>query len=206
MKTENSIALMQKVFGEGVFTDMEIASDWEATLAYCMKRYLTEREYQVMVYRYEENLTFREIGEKFSIGAERTRQIEAKAFRKLKNKGYLLIPKGLHQFIEDEVNKRLEYYISQMNKYAQDYEKLKSLYDGQSPRDIRNTRNLMIPIMDLDFTVRTTNCLRRAGIQTVGDLIQKRENDLKVISNLGSRCLDEIKVKLSELGYSLKED
>ncbi len=51
-------------------------------------------------------------------------------------------------------------------------------------------------IDDLDLSVRSNNCLRRAGINTVEELIQKTEADMIKVRNLGSKSLEEIKKKL----------
>lgn len=57
-----------------------------------------------------------------------------------------------------------------------------------------------ISIDDLDLSVRSNNCLRRAGINTVGDLIRKTEEDMMKIRNLGKKSLEEIKKKMFEAG------
>lgn len=59
-------------------------------------------------------------------------------------------------------------------------------------------------IEDLEFTVRSYNCLKRAGIHTVQDLIAKTEDDMLKVRNLGQKSLDEIKKKLEDLGLSLR--
>ena len=61
------------------------------------------------------------------------------------------------------------------------------------------------PIEDLDLSVRSSNCLRRAGINTVGELTQKTEEDMMKVRNLGRKSLDEVKKKLAELGKSLRK-
>lgn len=60
-------------------------------------------------------------------------------------------------------------------------------------------------IDDLDLSVRSNNCLRRAGINTVDELIQKSEEDMMKVRNLGKKSLDEVKKKLSDLGLSLRK-
>ena len=60
-------------------------------------------------------------------------------------------------------------------------------------------------IDDLDLSVRSNNCLRRAGINTVEELTQKSEEDMMKVRNLGKKSLDEVKKKLSELGLSLRK-
>ena len=61
-------------------------------------------------------------------------------------------------------------------------------------------------IEDMDLSVRSNNCLRRAGINTVGDLVNKSKDDLKKVRNLGTKSLDEIKKKLIDMELSLRKD
>lgn len=63
-------------------------------------------------------------------------------------------------------------------------------------------------IEDLDFSVRTYNCLKRAAINTVGDLISKTRDEMIKVRNLGTKSLDEVVAKLEEMGLHLadKED
>jgi DNA-directed RNA polymerase subunit alpha len=61
-------------------------------------------------------------------------------------------------------------------------------------------------IEELDIGVRAYNCLKRAGIQTIGDLVQKSEGELKAIPNFGDRSIDEVKESLASLGLGLRED
>lgn len=64
--------------------------------------------------------------------------------------------------------------------------------------------NSTLSIDDLDLSVRSSNCLRRAGINTVEELCQKTEEDMMKVRNLGRKSLDEVKKKLSDLGLSLR--
>ena len=66
------------------------------------------------------------------------------------------------------------------------------------------TSVLQMSIDDLDLTVRSNNCLRRAGINTVGDVINKTEDELICVRNLGRKSLDEVKKKIEELGLHLR--
>lgn len=59
-------------------------------------------------------------------------------------------------------------------------------------------------IEDLDLSVRSYNCLKRAGIQTVDELTQKTEDEMMRVRNLGKKSLKEVKDKLIELGYGFK--
>ena len=63
---------------------------------------------------------------------------------------------------------------------------------------------LEMTIEDLDLSVRSFNCLKRAGINTVADLVEKSEDEMMKVRNLGRKSLDEVKKKLDELGVSLR--
>ena len=62
---------------------------------------------------------------------------------------------------------------------------------------------LEMSIEELDLSVRSYNCLKRAGINTVEDLANKTEDEMKV-RNLGRKSLEEVLNKMAELGLSLK--
>ena len=61
-------------------------------------------------------------------------------------------------------------------------------------------------IEELDLSVRSYNCLKRAGINTVYDLTEKTEPEMMKVRNLGRKSLEEVKVKLTDLGLGLKND
>ena len=63
-----------------------------------------------------------------------------------------------------------------------------------------------ITVEELNLSVRSYNCLKREGINTVGDLVQKSEAELMDIRNFGQKSIDEVKTKLAELGLSLREE
>lgn len=61
-------------------------------------------------------------------------------------------------------------------------------------------------IEELDLSVRSYNCLKRAGINTVCDLTEKSEAEMMKVRNLGRKSLEEVKIKLADLGLGLKND
>ncbi len=67
----------------------------------------------------------------------------------------------------------------------------------------QNSQILEMQIEDLDLSVRSYNCLKRAGIHTVNELTQKTEEDMMKVRNLGKKSLKEVKQKLEDLGLSL---
>jgi DNA-directed RNA polymerase subunit alpha len=66
--------------------------------------------------------------------------------------------------------------------------------------------DLAVTIEDLNLTVRSYNCLKREGVDTVGDLVKKSEAELMDIRNFGQKSIEEVKSKLDELGLSLREE
>ena len=73
--------------------------------------------------------------------------------------------------------------------------------DSKSPNKLMDT-----PIEELDLSVRAFNCLKANEIQTVGQLLQKREEELLALRNFGRKSLDEIKEKLVEKGFIKPEE
>ncbi len=65
---------------------------------------------------------------------------------------------------------------------------------------------LEMTIEELDLSVRSFNCLKRAGIDTVEDLVNKTQDDMIKVRNLGKKSLDEVIQKLASLGLGLKAD
>ncbi len=65
---------------------------------------------------------------------------------------------------------------------------------------------LELTIEELDLSVRSYNCLKRAGINTVEELIRKTEDEMMKVRNLGKKSLEEVQNKLQELGLSLRKE
>lgn len=67
-------------------------------------------------------------------------------------------------------------------------------------------KTLEMPIEELDLSVRSYNCLKRAGINYVHELTQKTENDMVKVRNLGKKSLEEVQQKLAQLGLGLRKE
>ena len=65
---------------------------------------------------------------------------------------------------------------------------------------------LEMTIEELDLSVRSFNCLKRAGINTVEDLVSKSEDEMMKVRNLGRKSLEEVMAKLDSLGFKLNTD
>ena len=73
---------------------------------------------------------------------------------------------------------------------------------GESPKE----KVLEMTIEDLDLSVRSFNCLKRAGIDTVSDLVSRSEDEMIKVRNLGKKSLEEVTQKLQSLGLGLRRD
>ena len=104
--------------------------------------------------------------------------------------------------------------ISLSGKLVQDHISLfVDLVESMSQMDLlvskeedKQTKVLEMTIDDMDLSVRSYNCLKRANILTVQDLTKKTESDLAKVKNLGKRSLEEVIAKLAEYGLSLRDD
>jgi DNA-directed RNA polymerase subunit alpha len=83
-------------------------------------------------------------------------------------------------------------------------EQPKGLELGEMIDSTISSPDLDLPIEDLDLSERPRNCLKRAQINTVGELLTKNEDDLLNITNFGQKSLDEVKEKLDERGLMLR--
>jgi len=75
---------------------------------------------------------------------------------------------------------------------------------GETSATMASSPELETPIEDLDLSERPRNCLKRAQVNTVGELLRKSEDDLLAITNFGQKSLDEVKEKLNERGLALR--
>ena len=72
--------------------------------------------------------------------------------------------------------------------------------------DDEKEKVLEMTIEELDLSVRSFNCLKRAGINTVEDLVSKSEDEMMKVRNLGRKSLEEVMAKLDSLGFKLNTD
>lgn len=70
----------------------------------------------------------------------------------------------------------------------------------------KKNKLLEMPIEELELSVRSYNCLKRAGINSVEELIQRNEEEMMKVRNLGKKSLEEVVRKLSEIGLELRKD
>jgi DNA-directed RNA polymerase subunit alpha len=76
---------------------------------------------------------------------------------------------------------------------------------GEMATTATGSPDMDLPIEDLDLSERPRNCLKRAQVNTIGELLQKTDDDLLAITNFGQKSLDEVIEKLDERGLSLRQ-
>lgn len=155
------------------------------------------REATVVQMAYKEQLTLEQIAKEFDVTRERIRQILAKAIRRIKFRSkYLNL--GALAYPETKAKEDYKLYIAQMqNQWT--YDSAIEYINNHKPE--KPTPLYPEDILDLEFSVRTYNCLRRKYITTVEELLQKSQEDLMKVRNLGRKSLKEIKTKIEGLGY-----
>lgn len=99
------------------------------------------------------------------------------------------------------VTELLELFISLTETEEEEEEASDEQAENGGPREDR----LRMTIEDLDLSVRSYNCLKRAGINTVAELINRTEEDMMKVRNLGRKSLEEVAQKLELLGLSLRK-
>lgn len=194
-----------------IFGESELPPDARETLEYIMDT-LDPREAGVFMSQYRDNMTYAKIGELYGgITRERVRQIIVKALRKLRHPSRTKILRMgrevyLSSLAAENEEKKREYAarVAALEELIQtqetDIDEYQSKLFDLNKRLHLNSNPLNMSIDDLDLTVRSWNCLRLAGIETVWDIINY--SDLFKIRNLGQKSYNEIQEKLRLLNVS----
>src|SRR2546421_2120191 len=110
----------------------------------------------------------------------------------------------------DAIGQAAEILIRQLAIFT-DIERIERLTDGGTPDGAQPEMPLAhgmenFPIEELELGVRSYNCLKRVGIETIGDLVVKTENELAAIPNFGKKSVEEVKETLAAHGLTLRGD
>jgi DNA-binding CsgD family transcriptional regulator len=161
---------------------------------------LTEREVDILQKRYIEGMTLRTIALAYGLTSERIRQIKARAIRKLRHPSRKILFQAVPMV---EVQKQKVQY----QKLCQEYEFLAEVLNSANNLDVgRVTVEVLdIPLSELNLSVRSYNCLRRASKNTLKDITDMTEPELKRIRNLGNKSADEIIDCLKRHGLELRK-
>ena len=82
----------------------------------------------------------------------------------------------------------------------------KEYLEKKAQEEAEKEKMLIMTIEELDLSVRSYNCLKRAGINTIQELTNKSEAEMIKVRNLGRKSLEEVKQKLANLELSLRQD
>lgn len=156
---------------------------------------LSQREREVFYQYYKEHKILNEIAKSYGVTKERIRQIKAKAIRKLRSRiRCYILPSTATPAAFIELTNELDRYKHLCEQYAMHLDKYLGIRKVKEELD--NEDILGTPIISLNLSVRSYNCLNRAGIKTVGDLVGYSSGDLAKLRNLGRRSLTEIETIL----------
>ena len=208
------INLVQAIFGASrdiYMTDEKSTKEIEDNIEYVLNNTMEPDESCIIKLRFKGKMSLEEIGDIQGKTRERIRQIEARALRKLRHPSRtnaIFSPYKLNQEIKERTNalnqKNLE-LASNITKCLNQIDILANALEGvgikvSTEKSITEVTTLARNIDEFGFSVRAFNCMRRAGIMTIGDLTEKTENEMKQVRNLGHHALEEIKEKLLSLG------
>jgi DNA-directed RNA polymerase subunit alpha len=107
---------------------------------------------------------------------------------------------------EEAVSHAAELFTQHLRLFVSFGDRIKQGEDERKGEKTGQNRLADTPIEELDLSVRAFNCLKANEIQTVGQLLQKREEELLALRNFGRKSLDEIKEKLVEKGFIKPEE
>lgn len=168
----------------------ELTVDQVKGLRYAVSQ-MKDRDSMILLCRYEDKMTYKEIGERFSISGERVQQLVAKGLRKLRHPmRYSYIVWGYDAYNQMLAEKRRQ--VARLKK--EEIEK--------SGTDILQT-----DLAALQLSIRTWNILNRIGIHTIGELISVlKEGQEALRVRMGRRCFSEMLYSLEELGIFCESD
>lgn len=179
---------------------------------------LTEREQRVLSLYYKDELTLEQAGKSEGVTRERIRQVLAKSLRKLRHptrlkyiqRGYKILSGELEQQIADRYSEALKQYeleyikkITELQKKIANADKILEKTNIEECEEFIGS--IMTPIENIDLSVRSYNCLARAGIKNIGQICGMTYDELCHIRNLGRKSVEEIISKLNAYGLRLKD-
>lgn len=169
----------------------DLPCDYYLSIEYAISL-LTEREAGVLSLRYKQGLKLDDVGKVYGVSRERIRQILYKALRKLKHPSkWRFIKYGISMAMKEAEDKARE------EGFQHGYRK--GLHDAECDRKLGSIGDVSLD--DLDLSVRSYNCLRRAGVKTGSDIVGMGFENLIHVRNLGMKSYGEIIEKLDALGY-----
>lgn len=169
---------------------MNMTEDRVRGLQYAMST-LEPREYEILMYRYNSGLTLSAIGEIYNLSADAVKQIESKAFRKLRTPSrWNYIKLGVAGYWQQR--KRQYYEQGYRMGYLDGYRiGCKDEKEGRTQKH-KDNPVLDLIIENLEISNRAFQCLRRMGCSRIGDVVTKDYDSIVRTRNMGRKTMDEI--------------
>lgn len=236
VKTEETLALIRKAELKDIckeepypynalekvgIMDYDVPSEFaeEEFFENVLRERCNEREENAIIMFFKHKMTYARVGQHLGVSLERVRQIVYKALKKVKFYMYhyeAIKEKEEKQVLLREESDKLDARRAELIKVCKETGIIPedvTIYFGR-PELVEDESNLTetekalkhYSIADLDLSVRSYNCLKRARIQYLSELINMTESDMMKIRNLGKKSLREIKGKLCMYGLDFKED
>lgn len=161
-------------------TEQELPEDWEKALDYVLNERIDTKKAEIVLYYFRDGMTLQEIGNKYGLSLEAIRQHTGKAIRAMRYPSWRV------------------YLIYGLEKGK--------MVIAEEQAAAKETRLDGGTIDVLNLSVRSYNCLRRAGIDTVEQLAQCNDEDLARLRNLGAKSLREIKDRIASIRGEDSED
>ena len=192
-----------------------LTEDQESALSYVLSN-LTEKQRAVIKMRYQDEKTLKEVAKELGVTSERVRQIEHKAIRILRHPSRRkFIDKGYNQVLserEDRLNKKkaeLDLFEEELKYREQELDNIQRVLEdrGIMLKELSN-ESVVVPdffscsigLADMDLSVRSYNCLYRAGCSNLRDVISLIDRGMLLkVRNLGRKSTEEILSKIQEL-------
>lgn len=207
---EYPLNLVYTLFGDDETVDIDYIEKnlKEMVLPTLLFDISSDRERRIFLSYWKDKKTLEQIGREENITRERVRQITNKIVRKLRHPARLAKMRYGEEVkkMQDDITSLKKDLAEQLSKYKSIKSKLEQLEESKEEKEEFKKELFNTDIRNLELSVRSYHCLKRAGITTIGELTQKTEEELMRIRNLGRKTLKEVIQKLSEIGLHLYKE
>ena len=199
--------LLLDVMGSTPDSDVTLDPDRIAGISFALHR-IDDRSATMVLLRYKHLASFSVIGSYFGISDSRAQQIVDKTILRLRRPAYrILLTEGLRGYMQSEISKHVEERVAArlQGEYRRGFiDGVNEAKKEEPTSDIKTPQSpyLSLPIEDMELSIRSFNCLKRAGKNNLGDLLTyQNSEDIYKIRNLGKKSIIEIATKIQSYGF-----